>query len=727
MEQRRITDKFWKVDGWGILIPLLFLVLALCFRESLFAIFDERNYVILHLIFEIFIIGSSFAIAVQAWMISPYILSNQRLWLGALFFSVGWLEMFHAITYKGMPFFLMESTPYNATWFYMISRLTQAFGLLMILLIPDRQVNTSYRWISYSLALVYAVSWIALIFYPVQLLPELVIEGSGPTSIKVGLQYTAILLQCFCFLFLVKNFNKAKTRNFMMIIASVYLIIGDSMFTSYKSVYDITNFIGHLFQLTGFYCLLKALYYTSVEEPFQRVRKAERRLRESEESLHYMAYHDERTKLPNVRYFKEKLGQTLTNEPDSQKAVLVVEIDRFDAIYESLGHTFSDLTLQSVAERLYSLVSSNVFIGKKRGKEFTIFLTSVDHKEEVLNLCEKVQELMKEPIQVQHLQLNMTVNIGIALYPEHGTNEDELLKHAQMAAYEAQKETQRLKFYQEAMDKQFIDRLMLEHDLHKALAKGELHIDYQPQVNVRTGDIVSFEALIRWKHPERGWISPSQFIPIAEETGLIAPIGEWVLKTACQQLKEWHNQGISHIGVAVNLSTRQFFQQNLVDIIKDSLKEADLAPHFLELEITESMTTDMSYAASMLADLKKLGIRIAVDDFGTGYSSLHYLKDLPIDCLKIDRSFVQHVPSDKHNAALISTILAIAEHLCLSVIAEGVEEMEQLSFLWENNCYQVQGYLFSPPLPPEKISCLFAEIQGQASSYCQQLKLTDVK
>ncbi|WP_420868776.1 putative bifunctional diguanylate cyclase/phosphodiesterase [Brevibacillus invocatus] len=289
--------------------------------------------------------------------------------------------------------------------------------------------------------------------------------------------------------------------------------------------------------------------------------------------------------------------------------------------------------------------------------------------------------------------------------------------------HEAQKEVHRYKFYHNQMDQKLLERLLLEHDLHHALDKEEFHLYYQPQTDLRTGHILSFEALIRWKHPRHGWVSPIDFIPIAEETGLIVPIGEWVLKTACKQLKAWHEQGLDQIGVSVNLSTRQFFQQNLVDTIKRVLDETALSAKYLELEITESMTINESHAIEILQNIKQLGVKIAVDDFGTGYSSLYYLKELPLDRLKIDQSFVRDMMKDKHHAAIISMIVSIAQQLQIEVIAEGVENMEQLTFLWSHHCRQGQGYLFSPPIPAEEVSKRFEDIQERTISYSNTLHI----
>lgn len=275
------------------------------------------------------------------------------------------------------------------------------------------------------------------------------------------------------------------------------------------------------------------------------------------------------------------------------------------------------------------------------------------------------------------------------------------------------------------MSKGIADRILLEQDLHNALENQEFYLDYQPQVNLKTGTIESVEALVRWRHPTRGFIPPDVFIPIAEECGLIIPLGKWILETACMQAKTWERQGLPQMKVAVNLSLGQLFQQDLVEMVEHILQRTNLEPKFLQLEITESMTMNIDQMTQLLHELKALGIQIAVDDFGTGYSSLSYLKDFPIDCLKIDRTFVRNVPNNPNDEALVSMIISMAKHLRLKVVAEGIEEVEQLSFLIEGGCDYIQGYLFSKPISPQQISETFSELHRHVENVLTPLQYNE--
>jgi EAL domain-containing protein (putative c-di-GMP-specific phosphodiesterase class I) len=321
---------------------------------------------------------------------------------------------------------------------------------------------------------------------------------------------------------------------------------------------------------------------------------------------------------------------------------------------------------------------------------------------------------LKESIQVQHLLLNVSISIGVALYPEHGYDAEELLRYANMALKEAQQRNSFYEFYRPSLEGKTLERLVFENDLYQALERDELHVVYQPQVDLQTGRIFGLEALVRWNHPVHGRISPDQFIPIAEETGIIVPIGEWVLRTACRQLRQWHDQGLPPLIISVNLSIRQFYQQDLAEMVGNILQECNLEPRYLELEITESMMMNMEHTMKVLHALKEMEIRISIDDFGSGYSSLSYLKYLPVDRLKIDRSFVRDLNSNEDDITIISTILSMARILKLEVIAEGVETINQKRLLENMNCRQIQGYLVSPPLSSHELFRQFAYLQERA-------------
>lgn len=442
--------------------------------------------------------------------------------------------------------------------------------------------------------------------------------------------------------------------------------------------------------------------------------------KEDKEKMEYMAFHDDLTELPNIRYIKEKLTQEMqTNKPF---ALLVLDIDRFKNINEALGHSYGNLILQSVATRLKELFPSQVFVGRLTGDEFAIVYPGLIQGDEWNSVCKQIQNQLNEPMQVKRMLLNISVTIGGSLFPSDAKEGDELLKHANIALMEAQQQKVPFQLYQPSMDGKALDRLVLENDLHHALQKNELQLVYQPQVDIVTGQIQGLEALLRWYHPSYGSISPAQFIPIAENTGVIIPIGEWVLRTACRQLKEWQNHGLSSLQIAVNLSSRQFYSQDLIKTINGILLETGISPEDLELEITESMMMNMEHATKTLEDLKQLGCKIAIDDFGTGYSSLNYLKHLPIDRLKIDRSFIKDLAKNEQDDTIVTTIISMAQHLQLEIIAEGVDTIEQKRVLQEKQCTHIQGYLYSPPLTPENLLQQWDQLSLHAKSFVDEPK-----
>ncbi len=382
-------------------------------------------------------------------------------------------------------------------------------------------------------------------------------------------------------------------------------------------------------------------------------------------------------------------------------AVLFMDLDHFKAINDTLGHSVADLLLKVIGERLTSCVREGDTIARLGGDEFALILTDLTQAAGVGHLAQKILDSLTVPFEIDGHELFVSASIGISLYPNDGKNAEVLLKNADTAMYLAKQQGRnRYQHYSPALGAKASTRLSLENNLRCALARDEFVLHYQPQVDLASGRITAVEALVRWNKPHIGLVMPNQFISLAEDTGLIVPLCEWILRTACEQNRVWQAQGLPPIRVGVNLSARQFQQQNMREIVNHILRvlqETGLDPNYLELELTESILQTIE-AVGMLRTLKETGIHIAIDDFGTGYSSLHYLKRFPLDKLKIDQSFIHGVPNDPDNTAITTAIVAMAHSLNLKVIAEGVETLAQLDFLRSLKCDEMQGYLFSTPL-----------------------------
>ncbi|MBL0385757.1 EAL domain-containing protein [Tumebacillus sp. ITR2] len=425
----------------------------------------------------------------------------------------------------------------------------------------------------------------------------------------------------------------------------------------------------------------------------------------ADERVRKMAFYDVLTDLPNRVLFEQRLDQELerARTRGQMLAVMFFDLDRFKFINDTFGHGIGDRLLQAVSERLMTTVEADAIFSRISGDEFTALLPNVKDVQEVTEAAQQVIQTLQRPFVLDGNEIFITSSIGISLYPNDGSGAEQLVRHADTAMYRA-KENGRNNYqlFQSAMNKQVTERLALEHDLRKALEREEFVVYYQPQVNSSTGIVFGLEALVRWQHPTRGMVSPAEFIPLAEESGLIVPIGEWVLRKSCEQVKSWQRV-FPNLRAAVNLSARQFQSDDLVETVARVLRETELDAHCLDLEITESTTMhNVDRAISTMHGLKQLGIQISLDDFGTGYSSLSYLKHFPIHMLKIDRSFVRDITTDEDDASIVASVIAMAHSLNLHVIAEGVETEEQLGYLMERGCDQMQGYLFSPPLPVEK-------------------------
>jgi diguanylate cyclase (GGDEF)-like protein/PAS domain S-box-containing protein len=424
----------------------------------------------------------------------------------------------------------------------------------------------------------------------------------------------------------------------------------------------------------------------------------------------HSAHHDFLTGLPNRKLLNDRVSQAILLASRSMKkvAVLFLDLDGFKHINDSLGHSIGDRVLQSVAKRLVDSVRDSDTVSRQGGDEFIVLLSEVEGLESAATTVRRLLQVGTEPHAIDPHDLHVTACIGVSIYPDDGLDPETLIKNADTAMYQAKENgRQSYQFFKPAMNVRAVERQSIEGSLRRALERQEFAVHYQPKINLNTGQISGAEALIRWTHPTRGSVSPAQFIPVAEDCGLILQIGNWVLREACQQARSWMDAGLSLGGIGVNISAIEFRNENFLEGVFAILKDTGLDPKFLELELTESVLMKRPEStASILRALRAEGVRVAVDDFGTGYSSLSYLQKFSIDALKIDQSFVRRITTAPDETTIVTAVISMARSLKLRVVAEGVETVKELEFLQAHQCDEAQGYYFSRPVPPEQFAQL---------------------
>ena len=431
-------------------------------------------------------------------------------------------------------------------------------------------------------------------------------------------------------------------------------------------------------------------------------KKVQKELLEQKKKLHYRANHDELTKLPNRALFNDRLSQSIkgASRQDRRFAVLFIDLDRFKQINDSLGHTIGDRVLQEISKRLKSIMRKEDTLARLGGDEFIVLMQDIKQGNDASLLADKIIEIATQPIHIDDNTLYISASIGISLYPDDGVNTQDLLMYADNAMYKAKDEGRsNYQFYSSEMTALSLSKVVMETNMRNAIKNEEFILSYQPQINGLTNEIIGMEALVRWEHPTKGLLGPNEFIPLAEETGMIVELDKWVIKTAMFQVSEWYKQGLNPGVLALNLTIKLLEDKNFIDIIKNLIDQIEYKPEHLEFEVTESqIMKDPKRAIATLLEIGSMNINIAIDDFGTGYSSLSHLKQLPIDKLKIDRSFISDIPYDEDDMSITIAIIALAKSLHLRVIAEGVETEEQKNFLLENGCVDIQGYLYAKPM-----------------------------
>ena len=462
------------------------------------------------------------------------------------------------------------------------------------------------------------------------------------------------------------------------------------------------------------------IWYLIVGVDVTAHRQAEHSLRDHKSRLDYMVYHDPLTGLANRSLFYDRISKVLSRAEHTGDnfALVLIDLDRFKNVNDSLGHDAGDALLKIVAEVLSEELRETDSVARLGGDEFVVVLEGVRSISDVELVAGRILNRLALPTRLQGHEITSTASIGISFYPRDGDSIDQLLKHADIAMYRAKSAGKnRYEFFLKEMKTTLVDSLLLENELRRCIENEEMHLHYQPQIDLRTGRIVGLEALVRWQHAERGVISPMDFIPLAEDTGLIEPLGEWVLKHACERFQAWLMSGLNFGKIAVNLSTKQFRLRRFEQTVMSILMETRLAPQYLELEITESSAMENAEEAiHMLNCLSKLGLSLAIDDFGTGYSSLAYLRRFPINKLKIDRSFVNDIDEDGSDSAIAKSIIDLAHNLKLDVLAEGVEHLDQSHWLLSKGCNQVQGFYYSKPLPEAQLLALVNSDRAERDS-----------
>ncbi len=424
--------------------------------------------------------------------------------------------------------------------------------------------------------------------------------------------------------------------------------------------------------------------------------------KQTEEALQKLAYYDHLTDLPNRTLFRERLNQVLAiaARQQSSVALLFIDLDRFKYVNDTLGHAAGDELLEHISRRLLEQTRHSDTVSRLGGDEFTVILSDISNPDDVAQIAQKLVETLKEPVEIMGHEVRVGGSIGIALYPEDGSDAETLTKHADTAMYQAKDSGRNnYQFFTPQMNRHVAERLVIEGELHRALENEEFVLHYQPKLDLSSGKIIGMEALVRWQHQEMGMVSPAKFIPLAEETGLIIPLGNWILEVACRQVVEWSRTAGRRLKLAVNLSARQFHQPDLTAEIKRVIDTTGIEPSSLELEITESILMgDIDEAIAVMGQIRALGVELAIDDFGTGFSSLNYLKRFPINTLKVDQSFVRDLAVDSEDAAIVKSVITLGHSLGLTVVAEGVETAEQMAFLQKERCDLAQGYHISRPL-----------------------------
>lgn len=629
------------------------------------------------------------------------------------YLAVALLDSAHLLSYHGMPDFITPSSVEKAIDFWLAARLSEALVLLGVALRAWRPLThpqQRYQWLAATLGGVTLMVYLRL--YQPQLFPRMFIEGQGLTPLKIVMEWLVIGLLACAAVGLLRRREQPFDRQGLLLAVGIS-ILSELCFTAYRNSHDIYQLLGHAYKVLACLVVYRVVFVSSIQQPYIQLISEISERRRAEQQVETLSFYDNLTGLPNLDLLRDRTSKALsTLSRDAQQvALLYMDIDGFKDVNDSLGHACGDTLIRELGSRLQGLLRSSDTLCRATGDEFVILMPDVENAESVGLLAERILHGLQRPFLLHGHPQTISLSLGAAVAPHDGQDCETLLRNAETAMYQAKQDgRQTWRFFDSTMNQQALARLQLLNDLRQAIAQHQLQLYYQPQIDLASGRLSGVEALVRWQHPVRGMISPAEFIPAAEESRLIIPLGEWVLRQACAQAASWQRQGLVLPQVAVNISAIQLQHGHLEESVLQALADSHLPASLLELEITESSLVDKTeQVIDSLKRLKAMGVNLSIDDFGTGYSSLAYLQTLAVDKLKIDQSFVRDLTLNQDNRAIVSAIVQMAHTLGLACIAEGVESQDIAAALHRLGCQQAQGYLYARPLPADELQTLLQD------------------
>jgi diguanylate cyclase len=696
----------WLIAALTALFLIVWLLPPLDFLKHGATVFP----VWMHTVAELVAVAVAMLVFAVCWHTDAAERSGNTLIIGCGFLAVGLIDVAHLLSYRGMPDFVTAAHPEKAINFWLAARYVAAFTLVAVAwrdwpVLVGRRAR--HGLLGAAIALTALVGWLQL--YHPTLWPRTFEDGRGLTAFKIGAEYGLIALMSVAAIGFQRRVARERRYDALDLrTAAVITILGELCFTLYSNVNDVFQLLGHAYKIVAYLYIYRAVFVAGVREPYARLRVEIKERRQAEQRIEFLAFHDPLTELPNRVLARDRVERAIAaaHRGQAHMALLYLDLDHFKTVNDSLGHGAGDRLLKTVALRLRAVLRETDSICRQGGDEFLIVLGELPDTAAVKPVIDKLMAALVLPMRIDGQELATTASIGVAHYPDDGTDFDTLLQKADTALYRAKDAGRNgYRFFDEQMNEQALERLQLRNGLRQALEQGEFVLHYQPQIDLRSGEVCGAEALLRWNRPGAGLVPPGRFIAQAEESGLIVPIGDWVIGEACRQAMAWQRGGLPAMTMAVNLSALQFGRGDVEQVVARALRDTGLPPACLELELTESiLLSNTEQVLAIVRRLKGLGVKLSIDDFGTGYSSLSYLKRFAVDKLKIDRSFVADLLVDADDGAIVRAIVQMAHGLGLTTIAEGVEDAAVAQRLIELGCEEAQGFHFARPLPPDQFA-----------------------